>query len=387
MDHSKKKIAFFSFTLFLLICVIAVFGNVPRLFFDKVNLLDMSVFVFVLYSFFHSEKVKWAKYIFLIGAVFGFSYVLSLTRLSFQNSYIGLLYLVRLISYLVLPIAVYKMAKVKSKVTILKCLLTVGILTSTLGLTQYATFPDLRDLHFIGYDDHYYRLISLHFDPNLVGLLFVLSIVIATFYIKENSIPKYLILFLLSFSIGLTFSRSTYLALFISLGLIIFKYKKVLETLFISLVVIFTIMFSVKPGGEGVNLARTSSISARSSNYSESIQLFRKAPIFGIGFNNICYYKLRFGKDLNTMINSCNGLDSSLFVILTTTGILGSLALIYFSYGLYKQIIPSTYKDILDVSIVSVLVHSLFTNSLFYSWILLFIGVEFGLSLSVKKKK
>ena len=46
-----------------------------------------------------------------------------------------------------------------------------GVGFSVLGILQYLLYPNLRNLSYLGWDPHYYRLFSTFLDPNFAGLL------------------------------------------------------------------------------------------------------------------------------------------------------------------------------------------------------------------------
>src|SRR3989344_442832 len=50
-----------------------------------------------------------------------------------------------------------------------------SIWMGVVGLFQYWLIPDMRFLAILGWDDHYFRLVSTQFDPNFTGLLLVLG--------------------------------------------------------------------------------------------------------------------------------------------------------------------------------------------------------------------
>ena len=73
----------------------------------------------------------------------------------------------------------------------------------------YSRYPVLARL---GWDDHYYRLISVLFDPNFTGLILVLGLILIYFN-RPRSWWLYAIHLL---ALLLTYSRSSYLALLVA---------------------------------------------------------------------------------------------------------------------------------------------------------------------------
>ncbi|PIY79331.1 MAG: hypothetical protein COY81_02855, partial [Candidatus Pacebacteria bacterium CG_4_10_14_0_8_um_filter_43_12] len=86
-------------------------------------------------------------------------------------------------------------------------------------LVQYLLLPDTRYLYLFGWDDHYYRLIGPLLDPNLSGILFVLTSWLIVAWRKL--LPKAIVVSLLMMTIlaiVLSYSRATYLSAIISLA-------------------------------------------------------------------------------------------------------------------------------------------------------------------------
>lgn len=226
-----------------------------------------------------------------------------------------------------------------------------------LGWLQYLLLPDTRFLLALNWDDHYYRLISTLFDPNFTGIVLVLGLVLVYF-----SYPRSWWLYLLHLSaLLLTYSRSSYLALLavaVAIAWMQKKFKLLLLTVFILLI---AVPFLPRPGGEGVKLERLFSIEQRLDSYREGISLWQKGPVFGLGFNTLRYYR----GDPDS--HAAAGLDSSLLFVLATTGAVGLLAYLNLLRFLWQKSL------LLRVSLVALLAHSLFVNSLFYPFVMIWL--------------
>jgi len=274
------------------------------------------------------------------------SLIIALFKLPFNQVLISSLYLVRWLAYAcLLPIYQHYQFNLKPLLKYLCLALAV------LGLLQYLFIPDTRFLASLNWDDHYYRLISTVFDPNFLGLIFVLGLILFNLRILPSLI---LLLALL-----LTYSRSSYLSLVVvilSLAIIKKKFK------YLFLILIFALLpFLPRPGGEGVKLERLFSINQRLANYREGLQLIKVSPVFGLGFNTLRYYR----GDPDS--HAAAGLDSSLLFVLATSGIIGLLT--YLNW--LKSLWPLSL--VVKLSLVAILVHSLFQNSLFYPLIMIWL--------------
>jgi len=148
---------------------------------------------------------------------------------------------------------------------------------------------------------------------------------------------------------------------------------------------IFLILFLIpKNIGEGTNLFRTASAEYKVINFQQSIQLIKTNPLFGFGFNNICKAKQRI---LTTFVDpnshSCSGLDSSILFLIATTGMVGLILLTSSIQRIAYSYQNSKDYELLTSSFVIVLVHSIFTNTLFYPHVMFWL---FSLVGSLKTK-
>ena len=218
-----------------------------------------------------------------------------------------------------------------------------------MGLLQYAFLPDLRIYKNLGFDDHYYRLAGPLLDPNYYGAILAS---LSLFFLAQKN---YLIVIINLLCLSLTFSRASYLSFIIPLFIFWLKNKKVIVT--ISLILATLIFISPKPFGEGVNLFRTYSINSRIQSSINGLNSLRTSPIFGQGFGSV------------------TSIDNSYIYILTNAGILGLIGLLYLLYSVFQvTLMPAR------IVLSSILVHSLFNNSLFYIWILYLFWVFVGLN-------
>lgn len=218
-----------------------------------------------------------------------------------------------------------------------------------LGLLQYFLLPDVRLLRYLGFDDHYYRLVGSFFDPNFTGLVLALLVILSPW--------PYLLIPLIA--LGLTFSRASFLSL--TIGLIYFSIIRRHLKFILAIAFLALLLFLLpKPFGEGVNLFRTFSIVSRWQNQKNALLLFVQKPILGHGFNT---FKLVNDAEIP---NLTSGVDNSFLFVLVTTGLAGLATFFYFLKTSFQQV----NSPIVRSALVVILTHSLFNNSFFYSWIL-----------------
>lgn len=252
-------------------------------------------------------------------------------------------YLIRLIIY---PSLFFAAGFVGFKKLKTPLIISIGIFL-ILGLIQYLAFPDMRYLKLLGFDDHYFRLIGSLYDPNFTGAVLT---GIGLYLIGKNKILQSLPFVLL---IAITFSRASYLVFFIGLIYLMVINKKI-KLLILLFLLGIAILLVPKPGGEGVNLLRTFSIFSRFDSWEQGAKLFLERPILGWGYNT-----------LRAADNTRFQIDNSYIYLLATTGIIGFLSFVTLIVKLVKSINDNGIK----ILILSILLNSLFNNTLFYIWI------------------
>lgn len=269
------------------------------------------------------------------------------------------LYLVRWALYAGLYVLVLQ-DYVKRKVW-LAGLYAVGVSFGILGLFQFSLYPDLRNLSYLGWDPHFYRLFSTFLDPNFAGLFLVLTLFLGMYFWKKKNMRVWIIMgeSIALVSLLLTYSRSSYLALIAGLVFGALRVKKWM-LLFAVGAFIAGIVYLPKIPGSTLTLLRRDSTVARFDNWQHGAKLIGGAPIFGHGFNT-----LRFVTPF--------GLDSSIEFITATTGFIGLAAYGYLLYCMIKG------KDLIyQASFVALGIHSLFVNSAFYPWIMIWVWILTG---------
>lgn len=316
----------------------------------KLSPLDCSVFLLIIKNLSQLRNFRsFSGWLFVIIA--GLSLLLALPKFGPLAVLTGSLYLLRWLAYSLLVFIPLSP----------KTILGLGLVTPLIGLTQYFFVPDVRFLKYFGWDDHYYRLIGQFLDPNFTGLILVLFLV----YLSTRPINHFtsLITWYLSYlALALTYSRSSYLAFLVAMAHISWKLKG--WKFFIKVLFLFALTLTLLPrssSGEGVKLERTKSVIARTATWHQAWALIADHPLLGVGFNVYRYAQPKGG----------SAPDSSYLFLAATTGFLGLIA--YFYY--LKQLVTARDQLLPRLTILPVLVHSLFTNSLFYPPVLLWLSL------------
>ena len=335
---------------------------------------------------------------FLIGFI---SLLFNSRNLSLGEFLSSFLYGVRFVSYAFLLVIIknIKHSLIDSTVYML---LTAGIVLLIFGFIQYLFYSDLRNLYYLGWDEHMHRMFSTFLDPNFSGGFFVLFLIfisaIGLYFFQINRIKIsliFVIFWLITLAaVYLTFSRSALIMLFVGAFVFLFLVKKLKWILvFIVSFLIFAAISSKSFYIENVNLLRTASTGARLESARIAVEIIKENPVLGVGFNSYKYAQIRYGfRDKESALKSHAdaGTDNSFLFILATTGIAGFASYLYLLFTILKQAFKSykTYREknieyylaiIVITSFVGIIVNSMFINSLFYPPIMLWMWILVGL--------
>ena len=299
------------------------------------------------------------------------SWIFSLFYFRDIGVFYGLLYLVRLFSYLYFTLFIFNFSKFKKNINLLtNSLISISLISSLFGWIQFFKFPDVKPFFVFGWDEHLYRLVGTFLDPTFLGLIIVFGALISIYK------KKYLAFIFLAFSLMFTYSRASYLSLFIGIFYLAIIQKNIRKYLLFIPIFLFVVLLIPTTKNHSINFFRSFSAIAKVGNYQRTIEVFNLSPVFGIGYNNLCFVKNKFFEVESYQSHACSGSDSSLLFILSTTGVIGLIILLEFLINLWKC------SDLLFRSIlISTLVHSLFSNSLFYSWVLSYLLIMFVVGL------
>ncbi len=351
---------------------------------------DMVVIAIILAGMFKLIKTRrfiipklWKPLLLFTGAM-ALSLLVSFTHTKPLEAIYGSLYFWRYVAYAAVYVLLHQLPK-KQLLLIPELLIAAGFVAAVTGLLQYILLPDTRFLLATYWDEHYYRLLGPWLDPGFTGLILVLTILLIVEYRRYFSpATSYLLLATSFIALLLTYSRASYLALLA--GAAVLSWQKRSWKLIIGIVILIGVVLPLlpHPGGEGVKLTRTKSITNRLDYSQQILPLILKYPIFGTGFNLLRYKK----RDAGILESDWKrdhagaGVDNSFLFVLSTTGIVG---LASFVWLLWSQFSIFNSQFSIQATLVAVIVHSQFNNSLFYPWIMLWIWILLG-SQEISKK-
>ncbi len=259
----------------------------------------------------------------------------------------------------------------------------MGVGTIFLSLIQYFFYPSLRNLYYLGWDEHLYRAFGQFLDPNFLGIFLGMYLLFVVYQLLANKSSMFFLLTSLSLTITtlfLTYSRESYIVAL--LGLIAFAMMKKLLTFkffgtsLIICLVLFTGYTLFAHKSEGTKLFRTASITQRLASDQQSLLVFAQNPLIGVGFNAYAFARphLPFAPQNTLYANhAAASPDSTYLLILATTGVVGFGVFLYFLYCLVAY-----RRDAFGISVsILFLTSGFFINSLFYPllfvWYLLLI--------------
>lgn len=271
----------------------------------------------------------------------------------------------------------------QQKKRILHLMVYAGILFALLGLVQYIWYPNLRNLYYAGWDPHLSRIFSTFFDPNFAGIYIVVSILLLLYlFSKKHRIASYIQIFILSITLLLTYSRSSYIAFLAGLFTLFVIWKK--KWLFVGISSMFVIMvlFLPRSFGEGVRLTRISTIYSRFENWREAITIFTHNPVFGVGFNTYRYVRIEKTDTLAIPSHAAAGVDNSYLFVLATSGLVGFFSYMVIWLRIGAKAFTSRFtkkRAMVQLSVlVAIGVHALFVNTLFYPFTMIWMWIFLG---------
>lgn len=363
-----------------------------------ITVSDLSVLtlivVFFVYSLAIKKTLKFENQIFLPLLIFTLiavsSTILAGGNFTISEIIIALLFQIRFLLYFLISQVIFNVVKKAQIAKWLKLILAVSSVFALIGFAQLLFFSDLSFLTSYGWDPHQKRIVSTFLDPNFAGGLLIISFALAISSYVYNRGNLYLILSLAIFvSIILTFSRSTYLAtLVVILTIGFLKSPKILAGFLTIFIFSFLIIPQVRERIAGAwSVDETSK--ARIESWRRAVIITKDHPFFGVGFNTYRAAQRQYGffsPDLPEGGHSGAGSDSSVLLVLVTTGVFGLLAYLSILAAILKKFSANAKSNPLGLggtaSFLGLLVHSQFVNSLFFPQIMILFWFIVGLNLA-----
>lgn len=366
--------------LIIIYIILFPFGHLLTL---RLNLLGKSIplnvsdaISFLFLILFFVRKLRYPTvFVYLRNFLFValFSNIFFIATNGISNSIVGSLYFMRIISYAAMFIVVWNSISNNKFILnrIFDYLIVVTFFIAIFGWLQYLLYPDLRNLIVFGWDDHLFRIVGTFIDPTFTAILLVFGVLLSLIkYQQTKKIFYALALVPILLALYFTYSRAGYLSLIAGVLTYLSIKKKIKISFVLIPLFLLGIIFLPRPSSEGVHLERTYSISARLTNYRETTEIFLKNPVFGVGYNNLCWARNHYLGDSDINSHSCSGSDSGILLLLATTGVVGFVIFVSFIYILMKTLKTDYYGITFISCFAALFVHSQFSNSIFYPWVL-----------------
>lgn len=394
-----KKINKLVFFLYLLLLIIFPLGVLIRITpFINVNIYPQDLLVGLIFLitliFYIKRGFRYKnifKPIFIFNLIAIMSLIINSVWLSGMELLVALSYLLRLDAYFsLLFLGLFGFNKLQVKI-LKKTFLVSSLFVVIFGFVQFIFYNNLRNLYYLGWDEHLYRLFSTFLDPNFMGLfLALLSVFLLGRFIRAKKTTGHNFSFLIFISFTLlalilTYSRTAIISLLLGTSFL-FVYLRKIKLLAVSIILLLSGVvvlsnFSI----EGMNPLRIASSEARLESMEEALEIFFESPIYGVGFNTYRYAQIERGfrnEGQSALSNADAGTDNSLLFVLATTGFIGLLAYLNIWRIIVIKIkdLEKSDKAIVFSIIAALFLGSFFINALFYMPIMLWVFVYLGFS-------
>lgn len=292
-------------------------------------------------------------------------------------------YAVRLVSTLLLfPALLLFVQDIRLEKLVHHSLVMVVSSVAILGLVQWLFIRDLTFLTQWGWDPHQGRLVSTWLDPNFVGIFFAMML---PWFIARKSwwvvgiMPALL----------LTSSRSSFVALalavlclspFLLLGLL--KQAKhaafIITSSIAGLSLIALVIAILLLGSRAQSLLKEDpTVNLRLDSLHTAWNVIENHPWVGVGYNAYQFAGMHSTQQVDFSIHSRAGADNSYLTLWATTGLIGLFLFLApvaaMAIFLLKQwLIQSDFIAFsIAVSLLTLLIHANFINSLLYTHLLI----------------
>lgn len=354
---------------------------------------DLVIGAFVVWAFISGNvRYQWYKRYFGVSGLFLIAMMLSLImalgRLPLGAVLQGSLYGFRWVLFSLLFVVGRKSEDIRPAV--IQSIVLFGVLFAFCGYLQYLVYPSLRNLSYLGWDPHEYRLFSTVLDPNFAGIILLVTVLVTLYTQLEGVRSKTWYRYALPFqgiAMVLTFSRGTYVAAIAAIITMVIRMNtrrrlKVMVFIVSVFLLTFLLVYVLGPRSVGTDIWRTETVWARLENIKYGMGLGMNAPVFGQGFNVLKSIQSEYVRQhaLTDNPHSASGLDNSLVFLFATTGLFGLSAYGYLAGGLLSRVQAESGSDrrlgygyLISSVLLAVSVHAMFVNSLFYPWVMVLV--------------
>lgn len=389
--------------LLRVVIALLIFGNLARVplwraGFKEAPLLlnDLLVFAVLLVAgaslaqrrhFILDRPAGWAIGFAALGAI---STALAIPRfgLTAFQAVFSLSYLARWLAYFGLYLVVLNCVRRGDVPAVIRALEGTILLFACFGIVQSLFLPGFAqivspDTRTLIWDRQGHRLVSTLLDPNFAGGLIVLGIILLSARLVTGGNVSLWKLMILTIALVMTLSRSSILALGAALSVMMLlrgvSKKLVRFGVFLALIAAPFLPLLLGYAESFNKLSVDASALARVVSWLSALRVFADNPIIGVGFNTYGFVQTTYGFDVRGI--SSFATDGGLLFIGVMTGACGLAlfsALLSAVFQRSRRIWRSEAVNAEEravalaacASVVAIVVHSLFLNSLLYPFLM-----------------
>lgn len=312
---------------------------------------------------------------------------------------VSLAYLARWLFYFAIYVAVLNVVRVADVGVVWAALEKAILLFAGFGIVQAAFLPDFAQLvypesrAYADWDLQGHRLVSTFLDPNFAGAFILMGLLVQLGMLASGARVAWWKPVMLFVALVLTLSRSALLALFLS-GLVLVSLTGLSKRLVKWGLAVMGLILAALPGL--LDYAATfnklgvtdDSASLRVVSWLRGLQVFADNPFFGIGFNTWGFVQERYGWE--RAYASSYGIDGGLLFIAVLTGVVGLVVYLTILATTAKRgrriwrdrTRPAEHRGLAAGAVattVAIVVHSVFTNSILFPFLMETLWVIWGL--------
>lgn len=302
---------------------------------------------------------------------------------------VSLLYLARWLVYLGIYLVMVNVVREDDVMRVWRTLEWMMLVFAAFGIVQaifiphfaQVVYPDSRV--FLDWDEQGHRLVSTVLEPNIAGMMIVLVLLVQLAQLAGSQRVKLWKPVLLVAALGATVSRSSFLALFVGMVLILLVRgvsRRLVRLAITAGVVALPALPTLFQYAQSLNKFKIDeSALSRVGSWLRALRVFSDNPIIGVGFNTYGYVQERYGYERLGLFS--NSSDGGLLFIAVLTGVVGvSLYLLMLGAVVRRcrrlwrdhQVAPEHRALATGVAAgtVAVCVHSVFVNSLLTTFVM-----------------
>lgn len=302
---------------------------------------------------------------------------------------VSLAYLARWVFYFALYVVAINVLRTDDVVPVWRALETAVLAFAAFGIVQAATLPNFAQIiypesrAYVDWDPQYHRLVSTLLDPNFAGALILSVLLVQIAQLTGGLRIAAWKPLLLTVALVLTQSRSSILALLVA-GMMIIAIrgvgKRVLRFGIAALLVLAILAPKLLEYARAYNkLEIDASALSRLVMWARGISVFSDHPFIGVGMNTWGFVQERYGWERLGVASY--GIEGGLLFVAVMTGLIGLTAFVTMFVLAVRRCMriwrsTAVSPEFRAIAIgtaafsVALLIHSMFTNSLFLPFIL-----------------